>query len=187
MKGDFGETSLYNNERISKLDIIFDGLGNIDELNSRVGFVYELFVDKENENIIRFKEMLEFIQSRLLDIGSHLATPLTKSNQKQIKRTKFPSSSLQKLETYICSIHDSNQNCQGKIIYEAFMNLSISTYLTTCSVIAERTGLFIKSLINERNNTVDEIVLNFMIKLTNFFTISAEFIKNERYFYYNEK
>ena len=37
--GDFGTSSLYTGEFLSKNNLIFEALGNVDEINSALGFV----------------------------------------------------------------------------------------------------------------------------------------------------
>lgn len=66
--GDKGSTSLYDGNRLSKTSLVFEILGEIDELSSRIGIACA--VDKEN----RITEQLRLIQSKLQDINSILAT-----------------------------------------------------------------------------------------------------------------
>jgi cob(I)alamin adenosyltransferase len=67
--GDEGETSLVSGNRIIKSDLRIDLYGELDELNSRIGFACSLL----NE---QFKNEIEFIhtvQSCLFDLGSNMA------------------------------------------------------------------------------------------------------------------
>eukprot|EP00039_Didymoeca_costata_P008111 m.108190 g.108190 ORF g.108190 m.108190 type:complete len:239 (-) comp13953_c0_seq7:1038-1754(-) len=78
--GDQGETSLYNGERRRKNDIVFEALGNIDELNSAIGLARSLALDScASDKTKELQEALADIQSRLLDLGSHVATPRSES------------------------------------------------------------------------------------------------------------
>lgn len=71
--GDKGVTSLYDGSRISKNNIVFDILGENDELNVRVGKLWCLVEEKLND-----KELLEDIrniQSSIEIINTNIATP----------------------------------------------------------------------------------------------------------------
>ena len=86
--GDKGTTSLYDGNRIGKHEIIFDVLGQIDELSSRIGLCYATFMnnsvyrptialaDDNEKRKILYKNInyLREIQSYLQDINSIIAT-----------------------------------------------------------------------------------------------------------------
>ncbi|CAF1088367.1 unnamed protein product [Brachionus calyciflorus] len=106
--GDKGTTSLFTGERRPKNDIFFDALGNTDELNSSLGLTREFCLEmaKNNPSLKETSELIEGllvkIQSTLLDIGSHLATPRSKASSKQLERiANFDSSLTNELEKYI--------------------------------------------------------------------------------------
>eukprot|EP00940_MAST-03C_sp_MAST-3C-sp2_P001894 g1894.t1 len=95
--GDKGSSSLYNMERRSKSDGVFEALGDTDELNSVLGIVRE-YASNDSE----LSERLSVIQSRLLDIGSSIATPLNDtSSQKRLERASFDPSHVVTLERWI--------------------------------------------------------------------------------------
>ena len=119
--GDKGTSSLYNGERRHKTDGAFEALGDVDELNSLCGVAREflLLLDTERSEqvtciVIDLKpsalaghhllvpaSQLESIQSRLLDVGSAVATPLENSSDGKLKRTLFDTSATSLLETWI--------------------------------------------------------------------------------------
>lgn len=72
--GDLGETALFGGTRLPKNHIKIESYGTIDELNSYLGLVVAHCTDKVEVNI------LYEIQSRLFDIGAHLAADQSKSN-----------------------------------------------------------------------------------------------------------
>jgi len=74
-KGDQGTSRNYSNEEYSKSDILFDVLGNLDELSSTLGIVYHF--TKDNKDI-------KGIQKNLQDISSLVAT-----SNKVIRETKL--------------------------------------------------------------------------------------------------
>ncbi|GAB4369556.1 MAG: cob(I)yrinic acid a,c-diamide adenosyltransferase [Spirochaetales bacterium] len=67
--GDEGVSSLYNGERRPKDDLIFQVLGDLDELNSFLGWV------KSEGPDLSFRNELESLQSNLFRIGAEVATP----------------------------------------------------------------------------------------------------------------
>jgi cob(I)alamin adenosyltransferase len=68
-KGDAGETSLAGGVRVSKASARVDAYGNIDELNSTLGFARSICEDAE------MAALTKSIQQELFKIGSSLATP----------------------------------------------------------------------------------------------------------------
>jgi cob(I)alamin adenosyltransferase len=81
--GDKGQTSLFSGVRISKAGLRVEAYGTIDELNSAIGVVLSeirnptlrLCLGRESE----IRKKLTNIQNDLLDIGSALANPKSKS------------------------------------------------------------------------------------------------------------
>lgn len=69
--GDHGDTSLFGGDRLSKSDSRIDCYGHLDELNASLGIIVStLKVEKLSSDI---QDQFVFWQSRLFDIGSHLA------------------------------------------------------------------------------------------------------------------
>lgn len=98
--GDDGTSSLYSGQRRSKDDAVFHALGDVDELNSSVGVAREFIGDLD----ARIEAQLETIQSRLLDVGSAVATPaettgMGSSAKKQ--RVEFDETAAARLEDWI--------------------------------------------------------------------------------------
>lgn len=87
--GDHGTSSLYNGERRSKTNIVFDALGHVDELNAHIGVAVE---HCKQEKVEIWERLME-IQSRLLDIGSAIATPKHSSSDAKLRKkpVSFPS------------------------------------------------------------------------------------------------
>jgi len=87
--GDTGQSSLFNGERRCKDDRVFDALGNTDELNAAVGVARAAAGSAAVHSLELMLPQLDAVQSRLLDVGSAVATPLSGSNEKQVQRTQF--------------------------------------------------------------------------------------------------
>lgn len=95
--GDKGTSSLLNGQRKAKDEIYFEALGGIDELNSAIGLTREYCV---LANINIYDKLVE-IQSRLIDVGSAIATPVTSSTEEQIARAAFSPAHAEDLEKWI--------------------------------------------------------------------------------------
>lgn len=100
--GDKGNTSLYTGERLPKNDLVFDALGNADELNSSIGMSREYCTGKHAEIIPDLEGKLIKIQSVILDIGSHIATPKSRAGDRQLERLgTFNPNLIKELENWI--------------------------------------------------------------------------------------
>lgn len=67
--GDRGETSLYNGERRRKDDLLFETMGDIDELSSQLG------VARATAEKGKLARLLSDVQRKLLAVGAQVATP----------------------------------------------------------------------------------------------------------------
>ena len=93
--GDKGSSSLFNGERRRKDDQVFVALGDSDELNALLGVACahcEVDGESGNARSAALVPHLNVVQSRLLDMGSAIATPLTQSSEKRLQRTAFDDS-----------------------------------------------------------------------------------------------
>jgi cob(I)alamin adenosyltransferase len=68
-KGDTGETGLIGGERRSKDDLVFQALGDIDELNAAIGVTLVHSKNAEGETIMKR------LQGALFELGAELASP----------------------------------------------------------------------------------------------------------------
>jgi len=114
--GDDGTSSLYNLERRKKSDLTFEALGDCDETNVAVGIARvharDFFFNNNssttstNEDNCFDEDVLphlEIIQSRLLDVGSAVATPMTSEKTKDgmKMRCRFDESHVDAIESWI--------------------------------------------------------------------------------------
>ncbi|KAI8466661.1 MAG: Adenosylcobalamin biosynthesis, ATP:cob(I)alamin adenosyltransferase-like protein [Monoraphidium minutum] len=95
--GDSGTASLYNGERRPKEDQAFAALGDVDELNSALGVARE-FCGGEHGDLA---QQLATLQSRLLDVGSAVATPLDQSTERKRAQARFEPEATDALEAWI--------------------------------------------------------------------------------------
>ena len=89
--GDAGSSSLFNGERRSKDHEVFEALGNSDELNAAIGLAHAHceVQSATGTSLHDIMAQLETVQSRLLDLGSAVATPRSSSNERQLARVRF--------------------------------------------------------------------------------------------------
>lgn len=67
--GDSGKTSLYDGRRIDKNSVVFEVIGEVDELNSRIGVACSLC-----ESNYLYSRVFREVQCKLQDINSIIAT-----------------------------------------------------------------------------------------------------------------
>lgn len=96
--GDKGTSQLFSGERRSKRDEVFEALGTVDEANASIGLARE-FLDPEAHAAVSAE--LEEIMSRLLDVGSSVATPVDVSSSSKLKRVAFDADLVLHLEESI--------------------------------------------------------------------------------------
>lgn len=98
--GDKGQSSLYTGERRRKNDDVFHALGDVDELNAYIGIAREHC--RAAGNTPELTEHLDEIQCRLMDVGSHLATPRSDEGESaKMQRTKVQDAWVARLEQWI--------------------------------------------------------------------------------------
>ncbi len=92
--GDKGETSLASGQRLTKTNIIFAAVGDLDELNSWLG----LLAVKFGSEFKQYRDQLYVIQDTLFYLGAELAaSPTTKLDEKMLAKLEKQSDQLQKL------------------------------------------------------------------------------------------
>jgi cob(I)alamin adenosyltransferase len=102
--GDKGTSSLYDGTRESKTHAVFAALGDCDELNAHLGVALEQLKLTLEPPLKPLIEQLETLQSRLLDVGSRLATPLSTQSSRKLQHTQFAQSHVDLLETWIDTV-----------------------------------------------------------------------------------
>ena len=99
-RGDDGSTGMADGTRIQKSDLLIQAIGELDELNSWMGFLCSL------DELSEHKEYLQNIQNRLFDIGGILTTkseaPLQKKHLLSLeKKTNSLNHKLPNLDNFI--------------------------------------------------------------------------------------
>ena len=175
-KGDEGKSTLYNLEKRLKSDDVFEALGDCDETNVAVGLAR---VHVEKDTVETFRDVLghlEIVQSRLLDCGSAIATPLTSKNTNDslIARIKFEDGHCAKLEEWMDKYDEelpklTNFLCPGGTKFSAFLHQARAT----CRRCERRVAPMVK------RGDVEPTVLQYLNRLSDFLFIVAR-IANKR-------
>ena len=92
--GDSGETSLFDNTRVSKSDVRVDAYGEVDELNANLGTVCASGVDAD------LATEIEAIQKELFAIGARLADPRSRIAER-VTKAAIQSADIERLERLI--------------------------------------------------------------------------------------
>jgi cob(I)alamin adenosyltransferase len=166
-KGDKGETSLIGGVRVPKSSIRIDAYGTIDELNSHVGLVHDLFPDTGT------RERLQSIQSLLFTIGSHLAADPEKS---RMKLPEITADDVTILEKEMDRMNESLPELTHFILPGGHATSSHCHIARTICRRAER-----KMVKLAENEPVEAILIQYINRLSDYLFVLARFIAH----YYN--
>jgi cob(I)alamin adenosyltransferase len=165
--GDSGITSLYNGERCHKSTAVFQALGDLDELNSHIGLVRRLLL---NKNIEYFNEVLDKVQHILLDIGSYIATPRSTTNSGiKLKRTDISSDYTDVIEKHIDSTDSELPKLTNFII--PFGDIATCN-IHICRCVCRRTE---RSLLLIKSEDMSPNILKFINRLSDLFFVMARY------------
>ena len=164
--GDKGTSSLYNLERRSKSDPIFEALGDTDELNACIGVAREYCMASNNG----LNEKLMEIQSRLMDIGSAIATPLSSSKKTKTERVEFNEANVGVLESWIDEMDETLPALRNFILPSGGL---ASSHLHFARAICRRCERHIIPL--KDNNDVSESVTVYMNRLSDFLFVASRY------------
>jgi cob(I)alamin adenosyltransferase len=127
--GDKGETSLYGGKRVSKSDIRIEAYGTVDEVNSYIGLLGDLEVNKNR------KLLLKEIQDRLFTIGSTLAADPDKL---KLKKPDLLESDIELLEKEIDRLQEQLPEMKSFILPGGHEHVSFCHLARTVCRRAER-------------------------------------------------
>lgn len=164
--GDKGKTSLFDGSRVDKFDERINLLGEIDELNARIG---DLVVALNQNELLDFKEIefLEKLQSLLFDLGGEIANP--KLSEEKYKNF---SEYVLNMETYMDEIDKDLPELQNFIL-PGGSNESSKAHL--CRTQARKTE---RLLINFQDTSTyseykNETANQFLNRLSDYFFVIA--------------
>lgn len=178
--GDTGITSLYDGSKRSKGHIIFDVLGNLDELSSNIGFLCAKVYSREIEDRSNFSELIDKsvsncdklreIQVTLLDIGSNIAV-IDENKKKRVP--KITENNVGRIEGWI-------DKCEGKNEkLTEFLLPGIKEIDSQCHICRSVTRRVERSMwqLNDEVD-IDENILKYMNRLSDFFFAFSRILSN---------
>lgn len=165
--GDKGKSSLYDGSRCSKTSIIFQTVGEIDELSSRIG----LLISKITKNIFKDNHesltlFLREIQRNLQDLNSVLA-----SGKKKVKQ--FTEEYILKIERKIDELDSQNSNLTKFILPGVTEIDSISH---TCRTQTRKVERFMCLLLEETIVDIPSNEMKYINRLSDFFFVLSRWI-----------
>lgn len=165
--GDKGTSMLYDGSRKSKTDIIFEVLGENDELSARVGMLISYVSDMKESDI--FVDILRGIQGTLQVINSNIATinPEKKKNVQKINEDV-----VKDIEDFI----DEMQNILPKLTKFILPGVSPADgQAHLCRTQARKAERMVWTL-NTNDVQIDSVILQYMNRLSDFFFVLARVI-----------
>jgi cob(I)alamin adenosyltransferase len=128
--GDKGFTNLYDMRKIRKDALIIDVLGDLDELSAHIGVVCSIIKKDETNKEYDDKNILRWLQLKLLDIGSDIATI-----EKRDKIIEINEKDVKELEIYIdeCTARSPKLT---EFILPGYMNLDAHVHV--CRAVCRR-------------------------------------------------
>lgn len=175
--GDNGTTSLYDGNRISKGEFIFDVLGDNDDLSSKIGLLYSSL---ENDCP---KEFLRVFQRKLQDINTIIATVDTSN---RVVPSVYEND-IETIEKLIDEFDKQNPRLTNFILPGVTMSDSYAHLCRTASRKSERNLWFLsksvgiikgtkQDIILENDIHIDPLVFKYMNRLSDFFFVFARWL-----------
>lgn len=162
--GDSGTTSLIGGSRIKKCSPRLDAYGTIDELSAHVGLLAAILAAKHGEEAAR----LRWIQSRLFDVGTHLAMPCTEGQEAPCTLT---GNHVQQVENYIDELDAQLPALHTFVLPGGGLS---AAQCHVCRTVCRRAERLITALTDEAPLCPD--MLAFVNRLSDFFFVYARFL-----------
>lgn len=157
--GDNGTTALYGGKRLSKGDLKIEAYGTVDELNSYIGLTATYLTEKE------YHDVLADIQSRLFDIGTHLAAETGKNN---LILPEISEVTITLLETYIDKMNEQLPELKYFILPGGNRAAAVAHIARTVCRRAERCVVRLAE-----HDTVEPILIQYLNRLSDFLFVLA--------------
>lgn len=172
--GDNGTTSLVGGKRVSKADVRLEAYGTADELNSFIG----LLRAKTNEKLSG--EILDFIQNKLFNLGTLLATEKEEENKQWLQDLFLSEQDVINLEQWIDRMNEDLPVIHSFILPAGNERVALCH---VCRTIARRLERRMTALFYDKQNSGDNTTeisphaqnsLKFVNRLSDFFFILAK-------------
>ena len=182
--GDKGETALYGGTRVSKASARVESYGNIDELNSFIGFAKSQISDE------KVLAQLKKIQFDLFTVGSESATPtdkLTLANGKSRLSLMISETEIEELENWMDEFEKDLEPLQFFILPGGGISATALHLCRTVCRRAERSLVFL----NESEEVRPELI-KYLNRLSDYLFVLARYIskingETEEYWNPNER
>jgi cob(I)alamin adenosyltransferase len=169
--GDKGTSSLFNGQRERKNAVVFDALGASDELNAHLGMCW-VECDKHE----RVREMIAELQSRMLDVGSNIATPPASSSESRLRRVAFPETMVEKVESWIDELDEPLPALKNFILPGGCRS---SASLHIARTVCRRLERNLWAMEENDVDSVDAIVLRFTNRLSDWLFVAARYVAHQ--------
>jgi cob(I)alamin adenosyltransferase len=165
-KGDAGETGLASGTRVSKSDLRIDCYGEVDELNSFIGY----FRSVATEHSTGEQNLFDNIQSQLFNMGSILATE--KEKREKLKIPCVERSIVDKLEQKIDELEIQLTPLKNFILPGGGQSASLGHCCRTiCRRVERKLVLYCRT-----NNEELSVELQFLNRLSDFFFVYSRYL-----------
>ena len=162
--GDSGTTSLIGGNRVKKNSLRINAYGTIDELSSHIGLLTAMIkAHAEYET-----DKLQWIQSRLFEVGTHLAMPCTED---QTAPCAITESHVLQLEEYIDWLDAQLPALRTFVLPGGAMS---AAQCHVCRTVCRRAERLITALADEA--PISPILLSFINRLSDFLFVYARFL-----------
>ncbi len=159
-QGDDGRTQIVSGERVWKDSVRVEAYGEVDELNSLIGFARSYVGDKRADSILRE------VQNDLFKVGSDLATPMTFE-----RAVRVSPDMVEKLEKWIDELNSTLEPLRDFILPSGSKAGALLHYARTVCRRAERR---VVSLMKEEE--VNPSALKYINRLSDLLFVMARYV-----------
>ncbi len=158
--GDGGRTSLLGGKKVPKSDQRIDAYGNVDELNSFIGYLKD-----QPEVVPRIGNQFYWVQEHLFSIGSVLAT---ESDFSGFELPKVTEDHIKQLEAWIDKYTQELPELKNFILPGGHQVVSLCHVCRTVCRRAERGVVALAE-----NEPVDDLIVKFLNRLSDYFFVMS--------------
>ncbi len=166
--GDKGETSLVSGTRISKGSERIQLYGDLDELNSHIGFLHSFLEDKEILNLG------QKIQSALFDLGSNLACE--ELMREKFKLPQVSLSIIKELETAIDMMDKELEPLKNFVLPGGSQ---AAAYSHVCRTVCRRVEVELVRFVELSKESAPENALIFLNRLSDYYFILGRYLNKK--------
>lgn len=171
--GDKGETGLVGGSRALKSDHRIDLYGEVDELNSRIGFATSLLA-QENK-FTEILNLLHRIQSALFDLGSNLACE--EENRAKFKLPQIKEKAITEMEESIDKMDGELEPLKSFILPGGSL---ASAALHLCRTSARNVERKMVAYHNESGEALPDHALAYINRLSDYFFVLARYVNHQQ-------